>query len=126
MDKIMKEFEILNELLSKEREKNSLLTEINETLKAIAAQMSERKTADYLTDEYCIQRMVDTGFIMINPRVNGRTVYVVKKGYSVLEVFDELAKVTGSKRRARAIMIQNMTGVESTLNTHRKKHTLET
>jgi hypothetical protein len=84
------------------------------------------QAADYLTDEDCLKKLVDTGFIMINPRIKDEVVYITKKGHSVLDVFDELVKMTGSELRARAIMIQNMTKVEGTLNNHRPKHSLKT
>jgi hypothetical protein len=51
---------------------------------------------------------------------------LVKKAHNVLEVFDELAKMTGSEKRARAIMFQNMGGVKSTLDRHRPKRALKT
>jgi predicted transcriptional regulator len=84
------------------------------------------ETPPSLTDEECIKKLKDTGFIVQNTRVKDRTVYIVRKGHTVLDVFDELEKITGSGLRARAIMIQNMTGVEATLNTHRPKHSLRT
>jgi hypothetical protein len=89
-------------------------------------QAPEQKAANLLTDADCLKKLEDTGFIMINPHFEDRTVYLVKKGHSALDVFDELTKMTGSELRARSIMLQNMTGVESTLNTHRPKHTLKT
>jgi hypothetical protein len=79
-----------------------------------------------LTDADCIKNLVDTGFIMQNTRITEKTVYIVKKGYSVLDVFDRFAKITGSERRARAIMFQNMSGVKSTLDRHRPKKLLKT
>jgi len=78
------------------------------------------------TDAECLEKLVDTGFIMTNPRVKGRTAYLVQKAHNVLDVFDELAKITGSGLRARAIMFQNMVGVETTLNKHRPKKNLKT
>ena len=84
-----------------------------------------QKAADPLTDGECIQKLDDTGYITINQRVKNKTAYVVKKGHSVLDVFDELAKITGSERRARAIMLQNMSRVETSLSKHRPKRTLK-
>jgi hypothetical protein len=63
---------------------------------------------------------------MINPRLNDKTVYLVKKAHTVLEVFDELVKMTGSEKRSRAIMFQNMNGVKSTMDRHRPKRSLKT
>jgi hypothetical protein len=80
----------------------------------------------FLTDAECLQRLVDTGYIMINPRITDRMVYLIKRGHTVLDVFDELAKMTGSETRARAIMFQNMSGVKSTLDRHRPKKSLKT
>jgi len=88
------------------------------------AEILQNKTA-ILTDLECLKRLVDTGFIMQNERVKGSTKYIVKKGYAILDVFDELSKITGSEMRARAIMMQNMTKVESTLNKHRPKKSLK-
>jgi hypothetical protein len=79
-----------------------------------------------LIDAECLQRLDDTGFIMINPRIKDRTVYLIKKAHTVLDVFDELVKMTGSEKRARAIMFQNMGGVKSTLDRHRPKKSLKT
>jgi hypothetical protein len=91
----------------------------NETPKQEAEQ-------NYLTDDNCLKRLVDTGFIMINTRIQDKTTYMVKKCHTVLDVFDELARMTGSEKRARAIMFQNMSRVKSTLDRHRPKHSLKT
>jgi hypothetical protein len=90
------------------------------------AQAPEQKTAPTLTDAEYLQILSETGYITINQRIKDRTVYLIKKGHSALDTFDELARLTGSGLRARNIMIQNMTGVEGTLNNHRPKHTLRT
>jgi hypothetical protein len=80
-------------------------------------------------DEY-LKKMVDTGFIMLNTYLKDRDYsrnekYIVKTAYTVLDVFDELAKMTGSEKRARAIMLQNMSGVKTSLDKHRPKHSLK-
>jgi hypothetical protein len=100
-----------------------ILERINVALEAYA-QQPERRTA-YLTDEECLKKLEDTGFIMINPRIKDKVSYLIKKGHNVLDTFGELAKMTGSELRARAIMIQNMTKVEGTLNNNRPKHSLK-
>jgi SPX domain protein involved in polyphosphate accumulation len=78
-----------------------------------------------LTDAECFQRLDSTGFIKINLRIKDRTVYLVEKPHTVLDVFDELAKMTGSESRARAIMFQNMSGVKSTMDRYRPKKSLK-
>jgi hypothetical protein len=102
------------------------IAEMDKTRETPPEPAPDTQTADYLTDEEYLKRLVDTGFIMINSYIKDKIVYMVKRGHTVLDVFDELAKITGSELRARAVMLQNMTGVESTLNTHRPKHSLKT
>jgi hypothetical protein len=109
-----------------EIEKEQHKKEITDKETTPDTQAPEQKQANNLTDAECIQRLIDTGFIMINPRTKDRTVYLVKKVHNVLEVFDEFAKMTGSEKRARAIMFQNMSGVKSTLDRHRPKRSLKT
>jgi hypothetical protein len=89
-------------------------------------QSPEQKAVPALTDTECLQRLSDTGYIMINPHIKDRVAYLIKKSHNTLDTFDELAKTTGSELRARSIMFQNMTGVQGTLNKHRPKHTLKT
>jgi hypothetical protein len=117
------------EYLEKNSPENKMIEifeRIEKCLQTLATQPPERKAADNLTDEDCIKRLADTGFIMMNPRIKDKTIYLIKKGHNALDTFDELAKITGSERRARNIMIQNMTGIATTLNTHRPKHSLKT
>jgi hypothetical protein len=89
-------------------------------------QAPEQKAVPALTDKECLQKLEETGFIMINPYIKDRTVYLIRKTHTILDTFDELVKMIGSELRARSIMIQNLTKVAATLNNHRPKHTLKT
>jgi hypothetical protein len=85
-------------------------------------------TQEYLTDEYCLKRLVDTGFIIINKyskHKDGGDKYIEKLPYSALDVFDELEKFTGSGLRARSIMMQYMQQTTNSLNKYRPKHKLK-
>jgi hypothetical protein len=49
------------------------------TASAPDTQAPVQRVDDNLTDAECIQRLLDTGFIMINPHIKDRTVYLIKK-----------------------------------------------
>jgi hypothetical protein len=51
--------------------------------------------------------MEGTGYIRQNPRIKDKKVFLKEKAHTVLEIFDEFAKMTGSEKRARAIMYRN-------------------
>jgi hypothetical protein len=89
-------------------------------------QTPEQEAVPALTDEECLQRAEETGFIEINTRITHKVCYMVKAHHTVLEVFDLFAKMTGSEKRARALMFQRMSGVKSTLDRYRQKKSLKT
>jgi hypothetical protein len=119
MDKVMTEFE--SKILSEQRKTNLLLEGIAETLKTIAAQNTteaapdsrERKTDDCLTDADCIKILADTGFIKRNTNIKNKVVYATERAVTAPNIYNKLLEMIGDGERAKRIMLNNISDVES-------------
>jgi hypothetical protein len=123
---ILKNYEGAKKLIDRDLRLWDMIKQYRENEREIEdAERILKETAPALTDAECLQRLLDTGYIMKNERIQNKTVYLIKKGHNVLDTFDELARMTGDKLRARNIMIQNIPKAENSLNVHKPKHSLK-
>jgi hypothetical protein len=79
---------------------------------------SAQKTATDLTDADCIQKLVDTSFIIKNTNIKTKTIYEKTRAVTVPKIYNELLKMTNDGERAKRIMLNNISGVEAGLKQH--------
>jgi ketol-acid reductoisomerase len=68
-----------------------------------------------LTDAECIQRLVDTGFIVQNKNIRDKTIYAKTRTANAPKIYKELLKMIDDGERAKRIMLNNISGVEAGL-----------
>ncbi|MDR1178208.1 MAG: hypothetical protein LBK64_05220 [Spirochaetaceae bacterium] len=77
-----------------------------------------QKAANDLTDVDCIQRLAGTGFIIKNTNIKTKTIYEKTRAATVPKIYNELLKMTNDGERAKRIMLNNISGVETGLKQH--------
>jgi hypothetical protein len=99
-----------------ERRRAFLLTGETPPEPVADTQTLEQKEADCLTDEECIKKLVDTGFIAQNTNIKTKTVYAKTRAVTAPKIYKKLLELTnGDGNRAERIMRNNISGVESGL-----------
>jgi hypothetical protein len=68
--------------------------------------------------EECLKKLVDTGFIVKNENIRDKTIYAKTRTATAPKIYKELLKMTNDGERAKRIMLNNISGVESGLKEH--------